>query len=902
MKLFTSLRSFVSAIFHRSRLDSEMDEELRSHIQNRADDLERSGLLRVEAERRARMDFGGYQKYKEEIRESLGAHFLETLLQDIRYAARMLRKSPGFTAVAVITLALGIGANTAIFSLMDTVMFRLLPVQRPGELVQVGMMTHGFGRSPRTIYTNPLWESLRARQDIFGGILAWGNTQFNLAPSGVAENVRGIYISGSYFPTLGVRPAEGRLIAPDDDKRGCPGVAVLGYGFWQQHFGGAPVDGRTISINGHPFEIIGVSAAGFFGAEVGHAFDVAAPICSEAIVEGKNSSLDQRSAWWFHVIARQKPEINNEQISARLAVLSPQIFAETVPTNWKPSDQKRFLGWTLTALPAGTGISNLRSQYDLPLQTLMAIAGFVLLLACTNVASLMLARAAARSKEIGVRLALGASRLRLVRQLLTESVLLSCSGALLGILFAQWGGRLVVNYISTGKDKISLDLTLDSRVLIFTAAAAILAGLLFGVLPAFRATRVSLADAMKGTSSAKTQGDSRFRAGRWMVAAQLAISLVLVATTGLFVRSFANLVNLPVGFDRSNVLLANVDLHNAGQAGAQLATMREEMLRRVRALPGVISASESLMTPISGGVRDDFIVVEGPNAPKGDDRDVYMNYVTPDYFATLRSRLIEGRDFNAQDKAGAPQVAIVNQALVRKFYPGMDPVGKTFRQYATATVLGPPFLIVGVTGDAKYDTLREDAPPTAYFPLAQIEGTLERANFEIRTTTRASQLAKPVEATILDVNKSAAIQFTTLAQQVDDSLTQERLLATLSGFFGALALLLAMIGFYGVLAYVFLQRRKEIGIRMALGAQRGAILRLVMRDVAMLLLVGVAAGLAITWATTRFVQSLLFDLPARDVATFALSVALLAAVALVACWIPARRAMRVDPMVALRYE
>ncbi|HLJ41133.1 MAG TPA: ABC transporter permease, partial [Candidatus Acidoferrales bacterium] len=831
MKFLAYFRSLAAKFLRRSQVENDMDEELRSHIQHRADDLERSGLPRAEAERRARIEFGGYQKYKEEIRESLGAHFLDTLLQDIRYAARMLRKSPGFTAVAVLTLALGIGANTAIFSLMDTVMFRLLPVQRPGELVQVGMMTHGFGRSPRTIYTNPLWESLRARQDIFAGIFAWGNTQFNLASSGVVEDARGIYVSGSYFPTLGVHPAQGRLIAPDDDKRGCPGVAVLGYGFWQQHFGGAPVDGRTISINGHPFEIIGVSAAGFFGAEVGHAFDVAAPICSEAIVEGKNSSLDQRSAWWFHVIARQKPEINNEQISARLAVLSPQIFAETVPTNWKPSDQKRFLGWTLTALPAGTGISNLRSQYDLPLKTLMAIAGFVLLLACTNIASLMLARAASRSKEIGVRLALGASRPRLVRQLLTESVLLSCSGALLGILFAQWGSRLVVDYISTGRDKISLDLTLDSRVLIFTAAAAILTGLLFGVLPAFRATRVSLADAMKGPPSTKTKVDARFRAGRWMVAAQLAISLVLVATTGLFVRSFANLVNLDAGFDRNNVLLANVDLHNAGQTGAQLATMREEMLRRVRTLPGVISASESLMTPISGGTRDDFIVVDAPNAPKGDDRDVYLNYVTPDYFATLRSRLIEGRDFNAQDKAGAPQIAIVNQALARKFYGGIDPVGRTFRRYETANTLSKPFLIVGVTGDAKYDTLREDAPPTAYFPLAQTEGTVERPSIEIRTETRAAQFAKPVEGIILGVNKSAAIQFTTLAQQVDDSLTQERLLATLSGFFGALALLLAMIGFYGVLAYLLLQRRKEIGIRMALGAQRGAILRLVMRDV-----------------------------------------------------------------------
>jgi putative ABC transport system permease protein len=891
----------------RKRMMEDLDQDIREHIAMEMQDNIERGMSTEEARYAAVRKFGNVTWVKEETREVWGFVWLEQLLQDVRYGLRMLAKAPGFTTVAVLTLALGIGANTAIFSLMDAVILRMLPVQNPEQLVQVGMMTHGFGRSPRTIYTNPLWESLRARQDIFAGIFAWGNTQFNLAPSGVAEDVKGIYVSGSYFPTLGVRPAEGRLITPDDDKRGCAGVAVLGYGFWQEHFGDAPVAGKTISIGGHPFEIIGVSARGFLGTEVGTAFDVAAPICSEAIVEGKSSSLDQRSSWGFRVMARRKAGSSDAQISAPLGVVSPQIFAEAVPSSWSPSDQKRFLGWTLTVLPAGTGISYLRSQYDLPLEALMVIAGFVLLLACTNIASLMLARAAARSKEIGVRLALGASRARLVRQLLTESVLLSCSGALLGILFAQWGSHLVVDYISTGRDKISLNLTLDSRVLIFTAAAAIVTGLLFGVLPTFRATRVSLADAMKGASSRKTQGDTKFRAGRWTVAAQLAISLVLVATMGLFVRSFANLVNLDTGFDRHNVLLANVDLHKAAQTGTQLATMQVEMLRRVRALPGVISASESLVTPISGGTWDDFIVVDGPNAPAGDDRDVYLNYVTPDYFATLRSRMIEGRDFGEQGNASAPQVAIVNQALARKFYPGMDPVGKTFRRYETATTLGKPFLIVGLTGDAKYGTLREDAAPTAFFPLAQLptgpaRAATERAAMEIRTAGRPLQLTKAVAETILGVNKSAAIQFTTLAQQVDDSLTQERLLATLSGFFGALALLLATIGFYGVLAYLLLQRRKEIGIRMALGAQRAEIVRLVMRDVAMLLLAGAAAGLAITWATTRFVQSLLFDIPARDTATFALSVALIAAAALAACWIPARRAMKIEPMEALRYE
>ena len=902
MSLLRSLVEGLRSLFRKEKVDQELGEELRDFLEMAAEQKMKDGMTPRAAAREVRLERGTVEISREAVASAGWESLVETAFRDARYGLRMLRKNPGFTVVAILTLALGIGANTAIFSLMNTVMFRLLPVHAPEELVEIAVLTHGFGRSPRTSYTNPLWEAIRNRQDVFNGAFAWGSAQFNLAPTGIAENVRGVYVSGSYFPTLGVRPAAGRLISIADDKRGCAGVAVLGYGFWQGRFGGAPVVGTVIPINGHPFEIIGVSPPGFFGTEVGSSFDIAAPICSEAIVKGTNSMLDERSAWWFRIMARRASGISDAQLSARLAVISPLIFAESVPTTWKPADQQKFLKWTLSTLPADTGISYLRHQYDLPLKMLMVIAGFVLLLACTNIASLMLARAAARAREISVRLSLGASRLQLVRQLLTESVLLSCAGALFGVLFAEWGGRLMVRAISTSRQPISLDLTLDWRVLLFAAAAAILTGLLFGVLPAFRATRVSLAGAMKRESVRQVGNDTKFRAGRWTVAVQVAISLVLVATAGLFVHSFANLVMLDAGFDRNNVLLADVDLHNAGLAGAQFAATREDVLQRVRALPGVLSASQSMVTPISGRVWDDYIVVEGPKAPQGDDRDVYINYITPDYFKTLRSSLQEGRDFNDLDTLTSPQVVIVNQALARKFYSDSDPVGKTFRRYATSTTLGDTFLIVGVTRDARYETLRDDAPPTAFFPLAQLKTMPERSAMEIRTSARPSLLAPLVEQAILSVNKSAAIQFTTLAQQVDDSLTQERLLAALSGFFGALALLLATIGFYGVLAYLLLQRQKEIGIRIALGAQRGEILRMVMRDVGLLLFSGAAAGLAVTWATTRFVQSLLFDLHARDAATFATSVAILGAFALAASYLPTRRAVRTDPMVALRYE
>jgi putative ABC transport system permease protein len=471
-----------------------------------------------------------------------------------------------------------------------------------------------------------------------------------------------------------------------------------------------------------------------------------------------------------------------------------------------------------------------------------------------------------------------------------------------GILAAQWGSRLLVRYISTDHNKLFLDLALDARVLAFTAGVAILTGLLFGVLPAFRSTRVSLAGAMKGEVADAAGRDSFFRSGRWTVAVQVAISLVLVVTAGLFLRSFANLATLDAGFDRTNVLIAVMDMQNANLPNAEGAQAADEILRRVRALPGVINASQSMVTPVSGGTWDDLIVVEGPNAPTGNDADVYINDIAPGYFATMRTPLLEGRDFNQRDTGEVPRVAIVNQALARKFFPGADPLGKTFRRYATATTLSEPIEIVGIARDAKYESLREDFPPTAYFPLAEMPGEMKRTHLLIRTQVPPALMTRTVEQTVAGVNKSISLEFRTLAQQVNDSIVQERMLATLSGFFGALALLLAMIGLYGVLAYLVLQRQKEIGIRMALGAQRASIWRLVMRDVGLLLAAGVAAGAAIAWVSTRFVESLLFGLHAHDASTIALGIALLAAVGFLASYLPARRAMRVDPMVALRHE
>jgi predicted permease len=898
MSFFARLRG----LWQRDQLDADLNEELRSHLAMRSDDNIRAGMSAGEAPYDAQRRFGNATLLKEEARRMDVIQWLETVAQDLRYALRTLSKSPAFSAVAVLTLALGIGANTAIFSLVDSVMLRMLPVQHPEELVQVGMLTPNFGNGHRTSYTNPLWEALRDHQDVFSGLFAWGTSPFNLAQGGVVQTARGMYVSGDYFTTLGVRPAAGRLLAPDDDQRGCPGVAVLSYGFWQDHFGGAPgAVGSTIPIDGHPFQIVGVSALGFFGTEVGTAFDVAAPICSEAIVDGKSSSLDQRHNWWFKVMGRPKRGLTLTQLSARLETISPQIFAVTVPTVWNPVQQRSFRMWKFIALPGATGPSFFRGNYALPLEMLMGIAALVLLIACANIASLMLARAAFRRREISVRLALGASRMRIVRQLLTECVTLSLAGAALGILVARWSSRLLVRYISTQHNRISLDLSLDARVLGFTAAVAVLTGVLFGVLPAFRSTRISLADTMKG-GGADAPGDMRFRSGRWSVAMQVAISLVLVITAALFVRSFTKLTTLDAGFDRDNVLLAHLNFHDVNAADAERTADSSEIVRRIQALPGVTGVSQSVLTPVSGNTWDDMIVVEGGHAPTGQDADVDLNYVAPGYFSTMRTAMLEGRDFNDRDTGTIPTVAIVNQALARKFFPGADPIGKTIRRYATATTLSGSIEIVGVVRDAKYESLREDFPPIAYFPLAQLPQGAERLNIVVRTASRPSLLAPAVEQIIGSVNKSLALDFSTLAQQVDDSIVQERLLAALSGFFGALALLLAMVGLYGVLAYLVLQRQKEIGIRMALGARSGSIVRLVVRDAAVIFAAGALAGLAMAWAATRLVQGLLFGLQAHDGGTLVIGVALLAGVAFVASYLPARRATRVDPMTALRHE
>jgi putative ABC transport system permease protein len=902
--MFNDLLFRLRSLFLRDTVESEAEAELRFHFEQQVEKYIKSGRTREEATRRARLEFGGHEQLKEEIRDARGVNPIETLLQDIRYGLRILGRTPVISGVAILSLALGIGANTAIFSLIDTVMLRMLPVEKPEELTQVRIQDP---RSPNDeaepTFTNPLWEELRNRQDFYSGIFAWSLTQFDLAQGGVVHDVNGMFSSGEYFSTLGIRPVAGRLITADDDKRGCPGVAVLSYGFWQDHFGGAEsAVGSTLSLDNHAFNIIGVSAPGFFGLEVGNKFDVAIPVCAAEIFDGPKSRLDRRSWWWLHVAGRSKPGVSSEQLKARLGVVSPLVFAAALPQDWESKDKQFFLKRSFQTTPAATGTSYLRRQFTQPLHILMGVVGLVLLIACANIASLMLARASARHKEIAVRKALGASRARLIRQLLTECVLLSTAGAMLGVLFARWGSALLVRYISTGDNKVFLDLSFDWRTLSFTAGVAVFTGILFGVLPAFRSTRVSLTSAMKGSQAVDAESRAKFRAGKWIVASQVALSLVLLVASGLFLRSLVKLVTMDVGFDRNNVLIVHANLHNANVAPDQQPAMFDEIESRLRTLPGVVSASRSVMTPVSNYVWNSDLDVDTPNAPTGDAALAFFNFVSPGYFGTMRTSLLAGRNINDGDTKTAPLIAIVNETLARKFFPNGEALGKYFRVHADPGKPEPPIQIVGLVKDAKYESLREEAHPTAYFPIAQVTEPVEEQVFELRTATRPSALIPSVQEAVAGVSKAVPLDFGTLAAQVDDSLVQERLLATLSTFFGALALLLAMIGLYGALSYLVAQRQREFGIRMALGAPRDSILRLVMRDVVIVLAGGLTVGAAISLAVVGILQKMLFGLAARDTVTLLASIGVLSAVAFFAGYLPARRATRIDPMVALRYE
>jgi predicted permease len=828
-----------------------------------------------------------------------------TLWQDLRYGFRLLRLNPGFTAVAVLSLALGIGANTAIFQLIDAVRLRTIPARNPRELaiVRIDHRNWGSGNfsSNYPDLSFPMWEQIRQRQQAFSALSVWSDGQFNLSTGGEAHYAEGIWVSGEFFNVLGVQPVLGRLLSPADDQPGCGAAAVdISYSFWQRHFGGeASVLGKQLTLEGHPFEIVGVTPPGFYGVAVGKSFDVAVPVCSDALINGEDARLNVRRDWWLASIGRLKPGWSIAQASAQLLAVTPAILQETIPPQYDADGVKHYLAYKLAAFPADTGFSDLREHSGTPLWLLLGLSGLVLLIACANLANLMLARSGSREREIVVRLAIGASRGRLIRQLLSESLLLALAGAAFGALLAVELSDLLVSFISTPRSPVFLDMAMDWRVLGFTAGLAILTTVLFGLTPAIRATGMAPSVVLKSGGRGMTAGRERFGLRRILVTSQVALSLVLLVGSLLFVRSLRNLFTVDAGFQQDGILITSVDFTHLNVPSERRTEFKRNLLDRVRAIPGVASAADAFLTPIGGNYSNDEVLGDTPDKKL---TDTWLNYVSPGYFATLETPLLSGRDFNDGDTANSPKVAVVNETFVRKFLKGGNPLGQTFRMWEAPGHPEPYYEVVGVVKNSKYQDMHEDFLPVSFFPMTQREKPELSDQIIVRSSVALPGLINSLKNTIADVNPAIDIDFKVFKTQIRESLLQDQLMATLSGFFGFLAALLAAIGLYGVFSYAVVQRTNEIGIRMALGAQRADVVRMIMREAGWILLVGVAAGTAIALAAAQLAASLLFGLKPRDPLTLILAVVTLSVVAALASYVPAYRASRLDPIVALRYE
>ncbi len=892
MSLFARLRNLLNPGRHGRELDREMD----FHIAEVADDLVAHGMERAEAERQARIRFGHRDGLREDTRAIGIVGWVESLGGDLRYALRGLRANPGFTATVVLSLALGIGANTAIFSLLNAVLLKSLPVEAPQQLVQVTMKDGG------DVFTNPIWEELARRQDIFAGAFAFGDAQFNLADGGEARKIEGSYVGGDFFRALGLAPAAGRLLSAPDDFRGCPAVVVLGHAFWQREYGGDPsAVGRRLSLDGHSFEIIGVAPPGFFGVQVGREVQAFAPICAEAVVQGPNSALDGRSYWWLQIMARPRPGLTAEAMNARLAALSPGLFTATTPTGWDPKSIDSYLKTVLAAQPAATGFSDLRLRYQPALLMLMGVVGLVLLIACGNVANLLLARGTVRQRETAMRLALGASRGRLVRQMLTESLLLSLLGAGAGFLFARWSSALLVRMLAGRGDAVWLDLSPDYRLLGFTIGVALVTGILFGLAPAWRSSHVDPHVALRAHARGGLDGGRRLTLGKALVLAQVALSVVLVLGATLLLRTFHTLATLDPGFRREGILAVGMDLSSRGYQAPRLHAIQRATLERLQTLPGVQSAATVAILPISGSGWNGGIKLPGqPVSANIRDRISWFNRVTPNYFNTMGTPVLAGRDFGPGDVEGSARVAIVSEAMVRKYLPGGSPIGRQFIGESGAG--DQSYEVIGVVRDSRYRSLRDKPEPIVYLPASQEEEPSQAITFVLRIDGPPAALMPSIREALRQIDDRASFSALTVSETLGRSLARERLLATLSGFFGALALILALIGQYGLMSYSVARRRNEIGIRLALGAERSGVVQMVLGEVGRLVAIGVVVGLAGAIAAGRLVTSFLYGVTPTDPATLAATTLAVIAVGLAAGALPAWRAARLDPVAALRED
>jgi putative ABC transport system permease protein len=808
---------------------------------------------------------------------------------DCRDAFRAWRATPLVSTVAVVSLALGIGANTALFSILNGLVLKPLPVQQPDALAYLD------GGE----WTNPIWEEIRARQhELFDGAFAWSGQRFNLADQGLTDMVPGAYASGDMFDVLGIHPSVGRLLRSGDDMRGGGpdgAVAVISDRLWHQRFDASPAAvGSRLSLDGIPFTIVGVMPPGFFGPDVGALFDVIVPLGDEVLIRGPESSLSGRQTWWLEIMVRRKAEQSLAQANAALRAAQPQIRAATLPASARGA--KNFLAQTLSLIPAAEGHSTLRERYAQPLTIVMVVVGAVLLIACANIANLLLARSTARRRELVIRLALGASRARLTRLLMLESAMLACGGAALGLIVARIASALLVRQLGAA---VVLDLPLDLRVLGFTAAVTAVTALLFGLAPAAGVLHTAPNEILKDHARTLT-GDRRVSIRNALVILQVALSLALIVGAGLFLQTFASLATVPLGFDHALLVTADVNVQRSVVPASGRNTLFDRFREAAAAVPGVAEAALSRLPPVSGSGWN--TAIEAETGPSGDERArlSWVNAVSPRFFATYGIQLVAGRDFTADDRGGAPPVAIVNEAFARKFLGGGNPVGREFRaQIGTPT--SDIYQVVGLVSNAAYRRLREGMVPTVYIPLSQTP-----LNASISMTVRTSPalrgtIVSDLARALGTVDSSAAFTIRPFDVYLEAGVRQERLVAILSGFFGALALALAALGLYGVTSYGVSRRRAELGVRMALGAEPGGVVRLVLGRVGWLVGSGVVAGLALSWWASRFISgTLLYGITSHDMATFVSAAVVLISVSAAAAWLPARRAARIDPVHVLR--
>jgi predicted permease len=870
-----------------NRAERDLRDELAAHLDGERDRLIAQGLDPVEAERQARIRFGAFTATAEACRDERGFPWLESLGRDLRDAIRLLRRSPGFAFVAIVSLSLGIGANTAVFSVFDALVFKSLSVREPDRLVQI------IPRPNRSDSSYPVWEHIRNRHDLFDGVCAWTQEapiEVGLIQDRTLVPVATQWVSGDFASVLGLHAERGRWLDMNDEQAAANGgakAAVISDAFWRTHLGARDdVIGSVVTTNRFPVTIVGIASPDFLGMDVGSAFDLVLPITA-----APKGFLETRMFWWVSVFARLKPGQTLDAASSALRTVQPAIRQATLPTELRPNQREAYLRDPMSIVSAATGRSSLRARYRDPLALMMAGVALLLLIACANLTNLLLARAETRRHEIGVRLALGASRMRLVRQLLVESLLLSTIGASAGLLVAAWSSRLLVSQLSTDVARVALALPLDWRVLGFATLAAVLTTLVVGLVPAFRATRVAPRAALAERGRAIVAAGGRL--GRTLVAMQIALSFVLLAGAGLLGRTFLTLDRADLGFNPAPVLTVALTWPpgaTRGDEASEAAALRL-ILDAVRAAPGVATAAFA-DAGMPMGMQQDWFFENPPGLSLPQSaRDVYLQDAWTGWFDTLGMHVVEGRDFDDQDQRQYKTVAIVNQTLARRFFPGQSALGRTVRSGPKA------WTIVGVVNDAVHFDARQGVAPTLYRLLPETNGLIVRA-----ANGDASSISRAVVTAIARADPDVLVGTRRMADQAAATLVRERLVATLSSLFGILALVLASAGVYGVMAYTVGRRRAEIGIRRALGATTPAIARLVLRQSVVLTAIGVSAGaIASLWAM-RFVRPLLYGLEPYDATTLAGAALVLALVTLAASWTPVRRAARVDPATILRAE